>query len=47
MGPGETGEFLYTPEQPGLERLNIQTRLAGWHVPVTIVVRPAKKLATN
>jgi len=47
MGPGETGEYLYTPEQPGLERLNIQTRLAGWHVPVTIVVRPAKKLATN
>jgi FtsP/CotA-like multicopper oxidase with cupredoxin domain len=47
MGPGETGEYLFTPERPGLQRLNIQTRLAGWQVPVMIFVRPAKKVATN
>ncbi len=47
MGAGENGEFLYTPERPGLQKLNVQTRLAGWHVPVLIFVRPAKKAATN
>ena len=47
MGPGETGEYLYTPERPGLQKLNIQTRLAGWNVPVMIFVRPARKIATN
>jgi FtsP/CotA-like multicopper oxidase with cupredoxin domain len=47
MGPGENAEFLYTPERPGLQRLSIQTRLAGWHVPVLVLVRPPKKLVTN
>ena len=42
MGAGETGDFLYTPERAGVQRLQIQTRLAGWHVPVMIVVRPHK-----
>jgi FtsP/CotA-like multicopper oxidase with cupredoxin domain len=47
MGAGETGEYLYTPDRPGLQRLNIQTRLAGWQVPLTILVGPAHKVATN
>ena len=47
MGAGENGEFLYTPERPGVQRLSIQTRLAGWHIPVLLFVRPAKKLATS
>jgi FtsP/CotA-like multicopper oxidase with cupredoxin domain len=47
MGAGETGEFLYTPERPGLQKLNIATRQAGWQVPVLLFVRPAKKVATN
>ena len=42
MGAGETGDFLYTPERPGVQRLNIQTRLAGWYIPVMIFVKPAK-----
>jgi FtsP/CotA-like multicopper oxidase with cupredoxin domain len=46
MGAGETGDFLYTPERPGLQRLQISTRLAGWQIPLTMVVRP-KKVATN
>ena len=47
MGAGETGEFLFTPERPGLMKMNVQTRIAGWQVPVLIFVRPPKKLATN
>ena len=47
MGAGETGDFLYTPERPGLQKLNISTRLAGWHIPMLLFVRPAKKLAAN
>ena len=47
MGAGESGEFLYTPERPGLQRLSVQTRLAGWHVPVLLVIRPPKKIVTN
>jgi FtsP/CotA-like multicopper oxidase with cupredoxin domain len=47
MGAGENGEFLYTPERPGLQKLSVQTRLAGWHVPVLLFVRPAKKLAAT
>lgn len=43
MGAGETGDFLFTPERPGLMKMNVQTRLAGWQVPVMIFVRPAKK----
>ena len=47
MGAGENGEFLYTPERPGVQRLNVQTRLAGWQIPVLLFVRPAKKLEAN
>ena len=47
MGAGENGVFLYTPERPGLQKLAIHTRAAGWHVPVLIFVRPPKKLATS
>ncbi len=47
MGAGETGEFLYTPERPGLEKLNVQTRVAGWQIPVMLFVKPARKVATN
>jgi FtsP/CotA-like multicopper oxidase with cupredoxin domain len=45
MGAGETGDFLYTPERPGLQKLHIQTRFAGWHIPLLLFVRPAKKVA--
>ncbi|HKN58383.1 MAG TPA: hypothetical protein VJV97_06000, partial [Gemmatimonadaceae bacterium] len=45
MGPGETGDFLYTPERAGVQKLQIQTRLAGWQVPMMIVVRPPRKVA--
>jgi FtsP/CotA-like multicopper oxidase with cupredoxin domain len=45
MGAGETGDFLYTPERPGLQKLNVQTRLAGWWIPVLLFVKPASKLA--
>jgi len=44
LGAGENGEFLYTPERPGVQRLTIKTQLAGWYVPVMIFVRPAKKV---
>jgi manganese oxidase len=47
MGAGENGVFLYTPERPGLQKMNVQPRLAGWNVPVLIFVRPPKKLATT
>ena len=47
MGAGENGEFLYTPERPGVQRLTINTQLAGWYVPVMIFVRPAKKVAVG
>jgi len=47
MGAGETGDFLYTPRKPGVERLYMHTRLAGWYVPMIIVVRAPKKLAAN
>ena len=47
MGAGENGEFLYTPERPGMQRLTMNTQLTGWYVPLVITVRPAKKLATS
>jgi FtsP/CotA-like multicopper oxidase with cupredoxin domain len=47
MGAGETGDFLFTPERPGLQKLNVQTRLAGWHIPVLLFVRPARKVLAN
>jgi FtsP/CotA-like multicopper oxidase with cupredoxin domain len=47
MGAGETGEFLYTPERPGVEKLNVQTRVAGWQIPVMLFIKPASKVATN
>jgi FtsP/CotA-like multicopper oxidase with cupredoxin domain len=40
MGAGETGDFLYTPERPGQQRIDVRTRLAGWWVPVQLIVRP-------
>lgn len=47
MGAGENGEFLYTPERPGLQRLEMRTQLAGWFVPLTITVKPSGKLVSN
>jgi len=47
MGAGENGEFLYTPERPGLQKLNVQTRFAGWQIPVLLFVRPSKKVVAN
>ncbi len=47
MGAGETGDFLYTPERPGLQKLNIGTRLAGWQIPLFLFVKPAKKVAIS
>jgi hypothetical protein len=46
MGAGETAEFLFTPDRPGLMKLDIQTRAAGWHVPLLIFVRP-RRVVTN
>jgi FtsP/CotA-like multicopper oxidase with cupredoxin domain len=43
MGAGETGEFLYTPDRPGLLRLVMYTRGPGWTVPLVITVRAAAK----
>jgi hypothetical protein len=45
MGAGENGVFLYTPERPGLQKLFVHTRAAGWYVPVLLFVRPSRKLA--
>jgi len=42
MGAGETGDFLYTPDKPGLQKLQAQVRIAGWQVPMLIVVRPKR-----
>jgi FtsP/CotA-like multicopper oxidase with cupredoxin domain len=42
MGAGETGEFLFTPEQPGLQILSVHTRRAGWIIPVLLFVRPSR-----
>jgi FtsP/CotA-like multicopper oxidase with cupredoxin domain len=47
MGAGENGVFLYTPERPGVQRLTVQTRNAGWQIPVVLFVRPANKLVAN
>jgi manganese oxidase len=46
MGAGETGDFLYTPDRPGLQKLQMQVRVAGWQVPMLIFVRP-RKVVTN
>lgn len=40
MGAGETGDFLYTPERAGQQRIDVRTRFAGWWVPVQLIVRP-------
>jgi hypothetical protein len=40
MGAGETADFLYTPERPGQQRIDVRTRLAGWWVPVQLIIRP-------
>ena len=47
MGAGENAEFLYTPDRPGMQRLHMQTQLAGWHVPMILVIKPAAKVATK
>ncbi|MFL5623052.1 MAG: multicopper oxidase domain-containing protein [Gemmatimonadaceae bacterium] len=47
MGAGETEDFLYTPDRPGVQKLNVQVRLAGWQVPVMLYIRPAAKVARN
>ncbi len=47
MGAGETGDFLYTPERAGLQKLNIQTRFAGWQIPLLLLVKPAKKVVAD
>jgi manganese oxidase len=47
MGAGETGEFLYTPERPGRFVLQMNTRGAGWSVPLIIFVKPVAKVAAN
>jgi hypothetical protein len=47
MGAGENGEFLYTPERPGLQKLTANTQLAGWYVPVLLFVRPPPKVAAT
>jgi FtsP/CotA-like multicopper oxidase with cupredoxin domain len=47
MGAGENGEFLYTPDRPGIQRLSVSTQLAGWHVPIILVIKPRPPVATN
>jgi FtsP/CotA-like multicopper oxidase with cupredoxin domain len=47
MGAGENAEFLYTPQHSGIERLNVQTIVAGWYVPLTFVIKPRAVVATN
>ena len=42
MGAGETGDFLYTPERPGLSRIDVRTRITGWWIPVQLIVRPKR-----
>lgn len=38
-GPGETGDFEFTPTEPGNLRMNVTTQLTGWHIPVAVRVR--------
>jgi hypothetical protein len=45
MGAGENGEFLYTPQRAGIQRLNVQTSIAGWYVPLVLVVKAAVTVA--
>ena len=47
MGAGETADFLFTPEKPGPQRIDVRTRQAGWWVPVQLIVRPAKRVANT
>jgi FtsP/CotA-like multicopper oxidase with cupredoxin domain len=47
MGAGENEEFLYTPDRPGIQRLSVSTQLAGWHVPLILVIKPRPPVATN
>ena len=47
MGAGENGEFLYTPDKPGVQRLNMNTQLAGWYVPLILNIRPRNRVASN
>jgi hypothetical protein len=38
MGPGETADFEFTPQHPGLMTLRVATQLKGWQVDVPVVV---------
>ncbi|MGI9043531.1 MAG: multicopper oxidase domain-containing protein [Gemmatimonadaceae bacterium] len=44
-GPGETADFEFTPTEPGAMRLQVQTRLAGWNVPVNVFITESKRTA--
>ena len=38
-GPGETGDFEFSPASPGKLRLEVKTQLAGWIIPLELRVR--------
>jgi len=38
MGPGETADFAFTPTEVGTWRLEVKSREAGWHIPLTVEV---------
>jgi hypothetical protein len=38
MGPGETADFTFSPQRPGLLTLTVATQLKGWRVDVPVVV---------
>jgi hypothetical protein len=38
MGPGETADFLITPDRSGPMTLTVATQLEGWRVVVPVVV---------
>jgi len=44
-GPGETADFEFTPTEPGAMRLQVQTRVAGWNVPVNVIITESKRTA--
>ena len=38
MGPGETADFSFTPQHPGVLTLEVATQLKGWALQVPITV---------
>jgi FtsP/CotA-like multicopper oxidase with cupredoxin domain len=38
-GPGETADFLFTPDRAGELRLEVKTQLPGWIIPIVVRVR--------